>query len=74
MQKLQCRPAVYERVSYFHPILFIFFLNFIFYEIGLAECLELHDQLATIGPILQALTAAAPIYNGYLSERVLRIL
>ncbi|CAB4493439.1 uncharacterized protein OCT59_000526 [Rhizophagus irregularis] len=43
-------------------------LQITFQACNIEEARRLYDQLANIGPIMLALSAAAPIYRGYLSD------
>jgi glutamate--cysteine ligase catalytic subunit len=43
-------------------------LQITFQACNITEARRLYDQLAPIGPIMLALTAAAPIFKGYLSD------
>ncbi|RIA87557.1 glutamate-cysteine ligase-domain-containing protein [Glomus cerebriforme] len=43
-------------------------LQITFQATNIEEARRLYDQLANMGPIMLALTAAAPIYRGYLSD------
>ncbi|KAG0264191.1 hypothetical protein DFQ27_001375 [Actinomortierella ambigua] len=43
-------------------------LQITFQAVNVDEARKIYDQMATLGPIMLALTAAAPIYRGYLSD------
>lgn len=44
-------------------------LQVTFQAVDMKEALYLHDQTAVLAPLLLALTAATPIFKGYLCER-----
>ncbi|KAG0277169.1 hypothetical protein BGZ96_002997, partial [Linnemannia gamsii] len=43
-------------------------LQITFQAVNVEEARKIYDQMAPLGPIMLALTAAAPIYRGYLSD------
>ncbi|KAF9996985.1 hypothetical protein BGZ65_007429, partial [Modicella reniformis] len=43
-------------------------LQITFQAVNVVEARKIYDQMAPLGPIMLALTAAAPIYRGYLSD------
>ncbi|KAG0334938.1 hypothetical protein BG000_007925 [Podila horticola] len=43
-------------------------LQITFQAVNVDEARKIYDQMAPLGPIMLALTAAAPIYRGYLSD------
>lgn len=44
-------------------------LQVTFQAVDFKQALYLHDQLATLAPLMLALTAASPIFKGYLCDR-----